>query len=623
MIRASRFRRRRDWSGIGGNSRDSSRDQHRLDFAREPRRMTWLEYHIASVVISQGMEEGARDLRVERQAGRKLDQDRTEFGPQSCRLSKKLVEGGSGIHELRLMRDRLRELYGKSKVVRNGCSPPLVRCQSMRPIKAGVDLDRIEEARVALEVSSSGGKALAVLAANVPAGSSQADGRVECFVWNIAVHRPTLTAVSSYLPRRLCAVASIAVVLSSCFHSPAVLRQARHLNYWEALAELRPDDAVESARTSGEKEFAESLKALMEGDIAKAENGFGDLRRTAKDSIIRSGSRVIYTATLQYQEKWPALAALKTDQGGSRADSTDKASIELWAQAFRNVPPKTLTFESQSTRLDMTVSAVGTPLVPVRIGGRVYNFWLDTGSSMTMLASDVASDLNVLPIVPDTLEIVTSTGRVSAMSAVIPELRIGQVVVRNAPTMIVNETMMRMREPKPLNQAPQVKIDGIIGFDIIRQLDVEVDYGDGVIRVRNPAYSRHEANRNMFWVGLPVVRIMSTDGIPLHFALDTGAQLTFVTETLLDKLQLEAARIENRRVGGLGGEVSLRAPVLPDLRAVVRGFPILFKGAFVRAPVYQVLASLDGVLGGDVWDTGIVRIDMTNGIFAIRRRQTN
>jgi hypothetical protein len=27
------------------------------------------------------------------------------------------------------------------------------------------------------------------------------------------------------------------------------------------------------------------------------------------------------------------------------------------------------------------------------------------------------------------------------------------------------------------------------------------------------------------------------------------------------------------------------------------------------------------VLGGDVWNAGIVRIDMTNGIFAVRRRQ--
>jgi hypothetical protein len=167
----------------------------------------------------------------------------------------------------------------------------------------------------------------------------------------------------------------------------------------------------------------------------------------------------------------------------------------------------------------------------------------------------------------------------------------------------------------------QVKIDGIIGFDIIRHLDLEVDYGDGTLRIRNPSTSRRESTRNMFWVGLPVVRLSSEDGVLLHFGLDTGAQQTFVTETMLDKLQIQAARVESRRVGGLGGEISLRAPVLSDVRLFVRGFPILFRGAVVRAPVYQVLASLDGVLGGDVWNSGIVRIDMTNGIFGVRRPQ--
>jgi hypothetical protein len=421
--------------------------------------------------------------------------------------------------------------------------------------------------------------------------------------------------------QRLCAIGSVAIGLAACFHSPPKLRPNRHVNYWEALAELHPGEAIESARTPSEKDFAQALQNLMDGDIDKAEAGFGQLRTSASDTIIRAGSRVIYTATLQYQEKWQALAALRREPGQSKADQTDRASIELWANAFRDVPAKTLTFRSSSALLPMLVSAVGTPLIPVKIQGKDYNFWLDTGSSMTMLASDVARDLHVVPLTPDTLEIVTSTGRVTANPALIPQMVLGQVTVRNAPTMIVDEAMMQMRQPKQIDLATQVKIDGIIGFDIIRQLDLEVDYGEGELRVRNPATSRRESDRNMFWVGLPVVRISSSDGTQLHFGLDTGAQLTFVTETLLDKLQLQAARVESRRVGGLGGEVSLRAPVLPDLAVLVRGFPIIFKGAVVRAPVYQVLASLDGVLGGDVWNAGIVRIDMTNGIFAVRRRQ--
>jgi predicted aspartyl protease len=411
--------------------------------------------------------------------------------------------------------------------------------------------------------------------------------------------------------------------IAGCVHSSGTIRQERRVSYWEALSELHPADAIASARTPSEKEFAEALGNLMSGDLEKAEQRFGTLRRSATDSIIRSGSRVIYTATLQYQEKWEALAALKNEPSQSKSDRTDKASIEIWAEAFRNVPRKTYTFRSASARLPMSVSAVGTPLIPVRIGNKVYNFWLDTGSSLTMLSSDVARDLDIAPIVSDTLEIVTSTGRVKANPALIPQLEIGQLVVRNAPAMVVEETMMQMGEPRPIEPTKHVKIDGIIGFDIIRQLDLEVDYGDNSLRLRNPATSRPDADRNIFWVGLPVIRLTSTDGIPLHFGLDTGAQLTFVTETLLDKLQLEAARIESRRVGGLGGEISLRAPVLPDLRVLVRGFPILFRGAVVRAPVYQVLASLDGVLGGDVWNSGIVRIDMTNGVFAVRKPHPN
>ncbi len=409
------------------------------------------------------------------------------------------------------------------------------------------------------------------------------------------------------------------IVIAACVHTPASVRPSHRFSYWEALTELRPVEAVAAAHTESERRFAQALTSLMAGDLEKAEQGFAQLRRTATDSIIRAGSRVIYTATLQYQEKWDALAALKNEPSQPKADRTDKASIELWAVAFKNVPPKTITFRAQSVVLPMSVSAVGTPLVPVRIGDKDFNFWLDTGSSMTMLASDVARDLNVVPLVRDTLEIVTSTGRVKAHPSLLPQLQIGQLLVRNAPTMIVDESLMQIREPKSIELSPKVKIDGIIGFDIIRQLDLEVDYGENTLRLRNPATSRRESDRNMFWVGLPVVRLTSGDGVPLHFGLDTGAQQTFVTETLLDKLQLQAARVESRKVGGLGGEISLRAPVLPDVRLFVRGFPILFKSAVVRAPVYQVLASLDGVLGGDVWNSGVVRIDMTNGVFAVTR----
>jgi len=407
--------------------------------------------------------------------------------------------------------------------------------------------------------------------------------------------------------------------LVACTSIPRSEPHAADINYWEALARLESERAIAVARTETERAFAEALHSLMLGDVEKAEREFDSLRRSATDSVLRSGSRVMHIATLQYQEKWVELAEIARDTTRANAANPDKAGVELWALAFSRIPRKTAEFRARSESVRMLISAVGTPLIPVHIGGKEYHFWLDTGSSMTMLASDVARSLGIVPLVADTLEIVTSTGRIVAQPALLPELRLGQLVVRNVPTMIVDEAMMRMREPKQMGTDAPLKIDGIIGFDIIRLLDLEVDYDATTIRLRDPANSSPALERNMYWVGLPVVELTSLGGIPLHFALDTGAQLTFVTETLLDKLQLKTARVENRRVGGLGGEISMRTPVLTDLRVTLRGLPILFRSAVVRAPVYQVLAALDGVLGGDIWGTGVVRIDVTNGIFAVRR----
>ena len=224
-------------------------------------------------------------------------------------------------------------------------------------------------------------------------------------------------------------IAIMAIVLTACVHSSSALHARRHISYWEALAELHPDDAAANARNQSEKDFAEALGDLMAGDIEKAEQRFGKLRTTATDSVIRSGSRVIYTATLQYQEKWSTLAALKNEPLPPSVDRTDKASIELWADAFKDVPPKKFTFRASSMRLTMSMSGVGTPLVPVTINGKEFNFWLDTGSSLTMLASDVARDLNISPLTSDTLEIVTSTGRVKAHPALVGQLQIGQLLV--------------------------------------------------------------------------------------------------------------------------------------------------------------------------------------------------
>jgi len=376
-----------------------------------------------------------------------------------------------------------------------------------------------------------------------------------------------------------------AVAAIGCAHPGTEMRQVSHPDFWGALAELRPDAAAGFARTPSQRLFAQSLDHMMAGEMPEAESGFSELAGKADDSLLRTGARVAYSAVLQYEEKWDLLAS-RPHLDPQTTNPADLAGVQAWASSFKTVAPKLFGFPGRTVVLRLLLSSAGTPMIPVRIKGHDYHFWLDSGSSMTIIASNVAAEL-------------------------------GELVVRNATAMIVNERQMEMRGTRP--SSGESRIDGIIGFDIIHRLDVEIDYPEARVRFRNPALRPKEdrASRNLFWLGVPVVRALAGDGTPLHFGLDTGAQQTFGTETLFDKVQLNRDRREPRQVGGLAAVASLQAAIVRQLNLSVRDRPLYLRDLVIYAPVFQTLVALDGVLGSDVLKLGIVRLDATNGVFSI------
>lgn len=421
-------------------------------------------------------------------------------------------------------------------------------------------------------------------------------------------------------PKAWLAAAMVVGLCTDCAANRLEMRPVTHADFWGALSELRPDAAVTYSRTFSQRLFATSLRAMMEGSFESAEPGFASLQTIADDSLLRGGARVAYSAVLQYEEKWSQLSKVLPLTEPNRDE--DRAGVERWAAAFSEVPPKTLEFPTRPVVLPMTLSVAQTPTIPVRIHGRDYRFWLDTGSSLTIVSSDVAAALGLVPLTPDTLEMVTNTGRVRARPALIDRIDLGPIEVRNATAMIVHEKSMEMRamgRDGGIPCAAAEKIDGIIGYDLIRRMDVEIDYTEGRVRLGDPAAHRNREpdSRNLFWLGVPVVRVLNLDGTPLYFGLDTGAEKTFGTQSLVEKIELKPNTRQSSSVGGLAGIASLEASIVHELPVDVRQHRLFLRELVIYAPVYRTLVSLDGVLGADVLRAGVVRIDATNGIFAV------
>jgi predicted aspartyl protease len=390
-------------------------------------------------------------------------------------------------------------------------------------------------------------------------------------------------------------------------------------SFWGAMTNLDPDYVVTHTVSQDEREFAGALKLVMSGIPEEAELVLDSLARHAADSIVRSASHILLTAALQYQDKWKELAEISSAGSVARESADiDRASVDLWASAFKDVPRRGVDFPATAVVIPLTISAAGTPMIPVQINGKLKHFWLDTGSSMSIIASDVAAECGVEPLVNDTLEVATTTGRVGARPAAIQKLEIGGIAISSSTAMIVAAGLMEVRVGDTQTPAVSVKIDGIIGFDIISRLNVQVDYAKGLVRLSKPVPMAVAASqRNFFWVGTPVVRLVSQTGVPLHLGLDTGAQETFATDQLLDKIRVRTFVGERKRIGGFAGLKEFRGRFISDVRLALRGRTLLFRNLLVFVPQVSTFVSLDGVLGSDIGRTGVVQIDAVNGIFSI------
>jgi len=370
-----------------------------------------------------------------------------------------------------------------------------------------------------------------------------------------------------------------------------------------------------------EREFARALGLVMSGKHDAAALALDGIRMTATDHTLTTAARLLMTAMLQHENKWALLAELDSmgKQSSGVNGSADKAGVESWANAFRKVPPRQVSFPSQPVVLPLILSAAATPMIEVLIDGKRHAFWLDTGASMSIVSSGLAAELGMKPLSSDTLEVVTTTGRVPAQAGAISRLQLGAIDVTNITALIVDDNRMQVRIGADGGLPAVVQIDGVIGYDIISRIDLRIDYVNKRVTLIKPAENARlpRTGRNLFWVGTPIVRLVTSRGIPLHFNLDTGAQETYSTDGLVTKTKSRTFLGERQLIGGLAGVTVVHGRFVNELRATMGSQALLLRKLMVFAPAFSSFVSLDGILGSDVGRSGLVRIDATNGLFLL------
>jgi hypothetical protein len=395
-------------------------------------------------------------------------------------------------------------------------------------------------------------------------------------------------------------------------------RTAYSAEYWEALAGLDVTTLRKAARSDEEIGLAEGMTLLMAGDPAKAEGSFVAMSRQPIDLNVAVAAQIMLATTLLYEHKWTALRDLSATSTLTAMDRGNTTELEQWGHAFAGVDEQTTIAPDKPISLPLVITPLGTPAVRVRINGKDYEFWLDTGSSMTVLSSTIASDANVPSVSADTLRIRTFEGTAPVKAAIVRRLEIGPIVFTNTPTIVMDAALMRLKSTIEGVTGQGVRVDGIIGWDIIRQFDLVLDYRTAMITLRKPEHLGIIGTefQNLTWVGKPLVQVRTKPGGTFQFSLDTGAQVTLLNGSILDKLEMVTTTYGGR-VFGIAKTGGQTKRIVPNLTLGVGGKLVRLESVLVYGPAYSGLINCDGILGSDVSQFGKIRIDATNGLFSL------
>ena len=385
--------------------------------------------------------------------------------------------------------------------------------------------------------------------------------------------------------------------------------------YWDALADLNLTGLRDAANSDAQSGFAHGMSLLADGDTEGAEKAFVDGSEQRSDVNVGVASHIMLAATLLYEHKWTELRNLSITSDLSGADQEIIRDYQKWGFAFANMEPQRTSVSADSMVMSLHLSRIGTPTIRVRINGKQYEFWLDTGSSITVINSDVAREVGVPIVSGENLSVRTFSGSAPVKAALIRRMEIGALLLENTAAVVVDASHMALRSPVDRAQSPRMRIDGIIGWDTIRQIDLLLDYTSGLIVIRRPQHIENSP-RNLTWMGKPFVEVQTKRGETLHFTLDTGAQSSFLNALALDKTGASSSLAEGM-VFGIAGTGNRAHKLIRTLPLQVGGKPVQLNGVMVYGPVYSGIINCDGILGSDISRYGTIRIDATNGVFAI------
>ncbi len=210
--------------------------------------------------------------------------------------------------------------------------------------------------------------------------------------------------------------------------------------------------------------------------------------------------------------------------------------------------------------------------IPVRSGD--YDAWAiaDTGAQISVMMQSVAKAAHVR-ILGETRSVDTTTTTVAGQIGIIPEVRIGEAVLRNLPVLVLPDAQLTLA-------------NGAVRLPLIISLYGFAEFGRMAWLDHSRSLALGEAAPQGFEGAVPMVWHPLGLGVPLDGVggrraahLDSGANISYLLEAglqLIPPKERVSLGVGHRRIGGVGGVVEQDIERLPRASLSLAGHPLAF-----------------------------------------------
>ena len=347
---------------------------------------------------------------------------------------------------------------------------------------------------------------------------------------------------------------------------------------------------------------------IKNGDWGSAESNLKKAEREESDSMFTTLSDQLLQYVYMHNSEWEKVI-----------EASSNNSVEFnfaLAEALVAEPKEEYIFNANEFKCPITLSISGTPMVEVFVNGVKKRFWIDTGAEMSVLASDIAEECKVMELADFPTQIGTSTSNtVGFFPGVVQEFAFGDVLIKNHPVLIIDKKDLEIRLFKFFKL---FKIDGIIGWNAIREMYWDIDYKNLLMTVKKPVENK-QINKNFYWLGAPVVIVQNLQGQSFNFFLDTGANKTSLSSNYINKMKLIPFDTKTLFIGGAGGtETHKKIGIFQNIQLLINktGFTFSEISANLKKESDEFIL-YDGIIGSDVALKGRMILDFFNGYFDV------